>query len=336
MTTEDTKTSHVKTVTSEVEVKEQFIRMLREKKQANQNALYLDEGAELYYSVPTTGSRAHAVALFDNHYPFLKKNLLKKGKRIALISVGCGNADPEKEPLERMKADGYDVTYFAVDCSLAALELAREKIKHIDIPKHFLCADFGSRRFRDEIAELTKDHDIRVYAFFSATIGNLEPDYVADVVTDLMQKGDYLWVDVSVRMGTTPLDDRKLYERYRDYNEMKEWRDFMFRPLEDLGIPADSGEFITEMSTKEELNALQFTFKFHATKKVKVTYRNQRITLLPGHEIALFNIITFDPEGLINFFVERDFTFVDSDVKPLGQFLFKYKGDEGNGKNKKK
>lgn len=313
---------YVKTITSEAEVKEQFVNELKRRKETNQNAFYLNKGAELFY-----GARSFANNLADHYWPFFYKNIPDKNKKIAYISMGCGNGVREKEALKAMYEAGYQFTFFGVDSSVAALELVRQEYVDFEFPKQYLCADFGSPRFREEILDLTKDYDVRVYAFFGGTIGNIEPDYVADIMADMMKPGDYLWIDVYTRRGKTSLDDRKLYELYRDYLDQEAQQDFIFYPSSELGIPRKSGNLFVEMTTKEDLDALLFTIKFAITEKVKVKYRNQRITLLPGNELSLIKILNFDPNGLVKFFEERDFAYVDMEViDGGGQFMFEYSG----------
>lgn len=299
--------------------------MLRKQKEVAQNALYLDKGIDLYCALPVTSAGSDRISLLKRHYDFLNKNVLAKKKRVALVSMGCGDASSEKETLQRVSATEHDVTYFGVDSSLAALELARDELNDIKIDKEFLCADFGNRRFQEEILELTEDYDVRIYAFYGRTIGNLELDFLADIVADIMRPGDYLWVDVDIRRGGLALDDRELYERYRDYHEIVAQRDFRFYPLCELGVPLDSGDFIVEMSTKEDINALHLKSKFHFNRDVKIRYRNQRVTCLAGSEVLLLTVTVFDPDGLVHFFEARDFKLKAKDVEgSSGHFLFKH------------
>lgn len=300
-------------------MRERIVDTLRKHKEIPQNALYLDSGSELFYVRP---GRDY---FFKTHYPFLKDAAFKKSEKTAFISMGCGNASPEKETLQNLLGqDGYEVTYFGVDSSLSILEMAREELQDIDIQKHFICADFGTTRFKQEMARLTRDYDVRVYAFFGSTIGNLDPDYLADLITDLMHPGDYLHVDGIIRPGVSAKDDRNVYEQFMHH--LNTSQDFIAHPLLTFGIHPENGEFFLEMRPEKSLNSLLVAFKFRFKDKVHVEYRDNWMTFLPGSEIEIITARALNPEGLVLFFKERGFAPQKQDVKDdRGQFLFKYK-----------
>jgi hypothetical protein len=49
------------------------------------------------------------------------------------------------------------------------LRMSEKKLKEIDIDKKFVCADFSSIEFKNEVHNITKRNQKRVFSFFSNT-----------------------------------------------------------------------------------------------------------------------------------------------------------------------
>jgi len=49
------------------------------------------------------------------------------------------------------------------------LRLSEENLKEIDVNKKFVCADFSSIEFKNEVHNITKANQKKVFSFFSNT-----------------------------------------------------------------------------------------------------------------------------------------------------------------------
>lgn len=314
----------IRIVTSEAELDDNAFQALRQYRQIPMMMEYLGEGARMYYGVYGDVRPAAKNSADDPYWLFFHRHFPSTRQKIALISLGCGNGLSEKQLLLEGKSRGYDISYFGVDSSMAMLEMAKENLADVDMPKQLMCADFGTPRFIEEIQEVTRGCDIRIFAFFEGTIGNVEQDYLADVMADMMRTDDYLWLDVAVRPATDAKTDMELFNRYTTYTQTKKMNDLMFLPMEQMGMRRDAGKFVLEMVREDNLGALRFKFLFQLTELATLRHKGRRITFLPNSEILLFNIRAYDPQGLIRFFDAREFEPVGNNVDEGGeQFMFR-------------
>lgn len=253
---------------------------------------------------------------------FLKNNISKKEKT-AIVSLGCGNASREKYALEQMKKNGYDFIYIGVDTSEHMLKMAIENLKEIKIEKKFVQIDITNDGFKDVIAELAGDCDKRMYMFLGGTIGNVNQTNVADVLYNILQKGDSLWVDVRIRPSLSKEDDIKLFKQYSSRLTMPEELSFYFGPLGNIGASIKSGTMGLKVSGEKSVGSLLFIFYFKIQKKIVIDFMGERTHLLPSEEVELFNIRAYHPKTLINFFKEHEFKLIDENQKGTeGQFMF--------------
>lgn len=317
----------IRTVTSEAEMEETAFQTLRQYRQVPMMMEYLREGARMFYGfydnvLPSEPSEASA-----KYWEFFRKFFAPaENKKIAFISMGCGNAANEVYLLQQAVQHGYRMDYFGVDSSMAMLEMAAGTLSQVDIQQTLICADFGTARFLEEIQETTKDYDIRIFAFFEATIGNIEQDYLADIMADIMQDDDYLWADVVVRPDLQPKTDMQLFNEFqRDYNDNAENNSLDFLPLARLGMRKDQGKFVLEMVREDNLGALRFKFLFQLTELVEIRHKGRRVTFLPNSEVLLFNIRAYDADGFINFFSARKFVPVGDERAGEGGGLFLFR-----------
>lgn len=81
----------------------------------------------------------------------------------------------------------------------------------------FLTADFSSSDFRNYIHNKTKGYGQRIFMLFGNTLGNITQTRIVDTLYNVMQPGDYLWIDVAMRSGTdqaSTVQDAQYFSRY--------------------------------------------------------------------------------------------------------------------------
>jgi hypothetical protein len=209
------------------------------------------------------------------------------------------------------------------------LQKAVKNLKNVNVNKIFLQADMTSENFKDSIVELTKDCQKRIYAFFGATFGNVNQTNMADVLYNLLQKNDLLWLDVIIRPSLSKEDDIKLFKHYVSRLTNPKTISFLsllFGPLESLGIPRNLGEVGLKINQERSVGSLLFIFYFKIQNKTAFDFIQEKIHLLPNEEIELINIRAYHPKTLINFFREHEFRLLNVQQKERkGQFMFKRK-----------
>jgi len=309
---------------SELDLEREFIKDVRTR-DMNQKFFYLDQSAAENYYTTAHKDREHLVNKFSGteYYNFLKKHIDAK-KNHVLISLGCGNSEPEKNLLEQMIRDKYSTNYTGVDISQSMLHLAEKELSNIDIPKKFVRADFSEDEFISEMELLTRQYDTRTVGLWGGTLGNVNQTNIADVLFNILKPGDLLWVEVVTRPDATLESDMKLFNQYTGYLNDADEIEFFFSPLKKVGVPLSSGKLNLKTTKEKTVGALLFTFYFTFTEKVILNVDDEIIHILPEEEIKLFDIRFYQPDVLINFFTEHGFTLVSRQKKHIWeQILFK-------------
>jgi hypothetical protein len=297
-------------------------------REIEQKFLYVsDEAVALYYAKPGI-SRPYFKDSFkeDDFKNFFLKYFGKKGEKIALFSLGCGNAATDKKILEGALKKGVDVSYVAVDSSKQMLGLANSNLKDIKINQKFVCADFGDFNFKSEIKYLITEKEKKVFSLFGQTVGNILPTNIADTLNNLLGHGDYLWFTAALREGTGKEDDFNVFKNYLNYLSQPKMVGFMLNPLVRMGVPKKAGKITLEMYEEQAVGALNFVFKYVFSKKTTVDFRGEKIIFLPDEQIKLLNIRVYLEKKIISYFNSHNFKLVACERKGnRGQFLFKKK-----------
>lgn len=322
--------SYIKTLTSEADLVEKFFTTLRERRVVNQYMHYLGDGAEVYYNIANANKIPSLEGKDEVYTAFISKNLPKEaGDTYGFVSLGCGNGKREKAALTFLqKEKGHHIHYVGVDTSIGMLELAEKEFADMDMEKTLISADFASDALRYELNEIFPENQHTIFAFLGSTIGNFQVDYSADLISDVMHPGDYLWMDVDIRLAKDALNDRKLYEFFRDYIRDEHNISHKFMSLEKLGIHPSMGELYIEMTRDDALGALIFFYKFRSKETITISHRNKQMCLLPDNTLTLQTYIVYYPQDLIKYFEQRNFEYIASDSfnNEVGQFLFVKKG----------
>lgn len=312
----------IRTLNEREDIVKDFLRHFQEYKIFKQKAFYFGDGVDHYYDMSAKKMDEYKKSE-ERFYSFIRHHCLDTDQRVALVSLGCGNAQIEHLLMKRMKEDGYDFTFFGVDSSADMIDLAKKTLKKAGLKGELLCADFSSEAFFQTCRKELADFDKRIFTFLGGTLGNVEQSYIADILSDMLQPDDVLWIDVSRREEKTEKNDITLFEYYLAWLENDDNRQFLTKPLHDVGIPLENGELFLQMMNEDDIQALRFVFRFRIQKKTVTSFEGKTVTLLPGNVVDLLTVRTYDPDGLVHFFEERDFNFVAKESQGRrAQFLF--------------
>lgn len=288
-----------------------------------QKFLYLNKGADTYYDIVKIDSIYHEAHMRNFFLDFAEKNVLKKNKNMAIISLWCWNSEIETFIFDNLK-EAFKIDYYWVDSSKNMLELSINKMDHINnIEKYFICADFSTNEFRRELTQLTTRSDERIFTFFSNTFWNIEPNNIIDILYNLLKPWEKIRLDVRLRSWTTTKDDLKDFEKYHRYLNNKETISLFYNPIEEINIDKKDWTFWLKSVKVEPLNAIKYQYKFIFNKKTSITIKNETITILPWEELKILNIYTYDADWLIKFFEWHNFKLIETLIKEgRWQFLF--------------
>ena len=317
-------------LTSDRELENEFIVCLR-KRSVEQKFLYMKEWADRFYKNKQDNdfyTQNDALLMSSDIEQFGLQYACNKDKNTMLISLWCGNALTEKSLLRKMVDNNYAFTYMWVDTSKRMLEIATDSIKDIDnLSYYFLCADFGSNVFKKEFNDLvSREHDDRIFMFLGNTFGNILPTNIIDILANLLNKEEKIWIGVCLRRGTRTIDDLKDFEMYTSWAQTPSVEDFLLSTLYSYWVKKWSWEIAVRSTKVKVLNAITYTISFAVKKKINLSLRYGSVILLPGEEIELIKIHAYDPDSLVSFFEEHNFNFVAKQCKEFsGQFLFERK-----------
>ncbi|MCA9486588.1 L-histidine N(alpha)-methyltransferase [Candidatus Woesearchaeota archaeon] len=319
--------SSIRTINSEVEIKQDLYRSFKLTRAFEQKAFYLGKGAQIYYDKLNIEGKSHIKPVMkqEDLFIFFKENIACGKEPIAFVSLGCGNSKREKEVLKRVHDTGYEIIYFGVDSSMTMLQSAEQTLLDCPFEKVFICADFSLDSFKRELNKLLKAYNKRVFALFGNTLGNVPQNFIADTLRNILKKGDILWLEV---LTVKDLDDEtaaKQFECYLRYISDPDTKSFFTYPLQEIGINPEDGELIVEMKKEQIINSLLFIFSFKANKKIEFLVEDEIVTLLPESTIEMLDIMAYSKEELIKFFETRQFKFKSSGSNKAGgpvQFAF--------------
>jgi hypothetical protein len=128
------------------------------------------------------------------------------------------------------------------------------------------------------------------------------------------------------RKGSTQADDLELFSYYSTYlDNPLEVESFIY-PLKRVGVTLGDGSLNISMKKEESVGVLRFEFGFTFHRKVKLSFRNEKLIFLPGETVQLCDIRAYDVPKLISFFEEHEFQCVSSDTSnKIAQLYFQLK-----------
>lgn len=303
--------SKIRTISSEFDLIKDSIKHFKYNLAFEQKEFYFDKGVENYYgSIPENQLESETKSQ-KIMYKFLEKNFLEKNKEITFISLGCGNGDIEKAILNKATKNKYQVEYFGVDSSMNMIERAQKNLQNSKFKSQFIYSDFSDEKFKETFNSLIKINKKKIFAFFGGTIGNVPQNYIANTLRNMLNKGDILWIDVSLQIDDSNSTANYWFKRILKFLDSKERIDFLKYPLKKLNIPVSSGKITLDMEKEKSLNTLLFKFLFQIEKDIEFEINNEPMTLLKGDYINLINIRVYEFESLKKFFEARGFKTVD-------------------------
>ncbi len=278
-----------------------------ENEEIDQWLLYLGEGwwSTYYSSMSNTYGESDEELNNKDFLEFSKKSF-KKDEKTVFISLGCWNSESEKYIMNNLW-ESYDIDYIWVDTSPEMINMSVENLKDIKNNTKFLRADFGSDEFKNEINNLCKNYDRKIFAFFGGTFGNIKYTKIINILYNILDENDKIWIDIWIRKGTKIEDDLALFERYKTYLTDPEEKKFLLNKIINDGIKEEDGEIILESTEHPESKALQFSFYFKFNKKININIKNYNIVFLPGYSIKLIQIYRFWVEWFVKLLEGHNF-----------------------------
>lgn len=294
-----------------------------ESEEIDQWLLYLwDWGWSTYYSSMSNTYGKSDEELNNSDFLDFSKKSFKKDEKTVFISLWCWNSETEKYIMNNL-GEEYNIDYIWVDTSPEMINMSVENLKDIKNNTKFLRADFGSDEFKNEINNLCKNYDRKIFAFFGGTFGNIKYTKIINILYNILDKNDKIWIDIGIRKWTKIEDDLALFERYKTYLTDPQEKRFLLNKIINDGIKEEDGEIILESTEHPESKALQFSFYFKFNKKININIKNYNIVFLPGYSIKLIQIYRFGVDGFIKLLEGHNFNLLEKQTKWYdGQFLF--------------
>lgn len=285
-------------------------------KKVRQNLFYTTEGAETFYTY--RGTDLKEIRWEDEVAFFKQQPFWTKDKRIAFVSLGCGNAGSEKMLLRTMHAEGYAVDYFGVDASRAMLGLARNNLTDEAFERSFILADFTAPDFVTKLQALLDGYDEQVYAVLGGTFGNFEQRAITEIVAGIVPAGRYLYLDVVPHFSS---EEANCTLRERLVNLPRNLNSFFLQLLGKLHIDPASGELFAEEICEDEVGAFRYTACFRARDALDFDGVGATVHLDAGECLELLNVRAYDPESLRRFLAGWGFDFFDAYVPDVGSMV---------------
>jgi hypothetical protein len=284
------------------------------------NLFYLLNGANAFYSY--RNADLAEIAWHDEVAFFRRQVFWEKNQGLIFISLGCGNAGPERMLLHHLEVDGYDIHYVGVDSSARMLELAEDNLSDETFARHLVLADFGQPEFSDRLNDLVGVEAPRVYAMLGGTFGNFDQAYVADLLGQLIAEGDYLYLDV-VPLEETDEQNVRLKDRLaRLPDNLTRFFDHL---LAALGLSLEHGTVTAAQRPDEVLQTLRQTFYFEVRDPMHISCLGEEAVLEPGQRIELLTIRAYDIPSLIAYMARHGFALVDDYEPSVGRLSHRWK-----------
>ncbi len=311
-------------VISDLENTRKLSLSLRNRK-LDQSLLYQWKWANMYYS-SIEGDELFKkwnkdILGIKDFYNFGSKNIFSKEEWISLISLGCWKSYIESYMFKKLWKD-YPLIYLGIDSSKEMLDLSEKEIKDIGVDYTLVCSDFSEYWFNDIIKDFSSRWKKRIYCFLSNTFWNINHTNIIDILYNVLNKWEQIWLDVRLRKNKTVSGDLDIFNIHKLNDNNTDMEKFFSQVLEGANISNENGYFSKKMENKEWINALKIDFDFIFTKKTVIDIKWQ-ITFLPEEHLRCLQIYYYDSESLINFFAEHGFKLVDKQEKYMRwQFLF--------------
>jgi len=302
----------------------EFLRAIKQRR-VDQKFMYFSSNAQRYYEFAKSFSKRSKTNSFTvEDFVNTIKKYTSKSRSTAIVSIGCGNSEIEKNALIELNKEGKKVAYFGVDTSRAMLQLSEDNMKGLPYEISFVQADFMSWQFINEINHITEGYDERIFVCLDNIIGNLSQTEAVDSLYNVLQKNEILLLETTIREGVKKEDDLKLFKHFMEGLNDKALLDFLFFPLKRLNLDITDGRMVIDTFYDEFVGAIGGRFSFQMQEHKVVSVRNQELHLLAPEKIHLVSLRSYDQERLANFFEGHDFSLQGKELKGRrGLFAFK-------------
>lgn len=309
--------TRIKTIHSELEIQKEIIKELKKNRVIDQTAFYLDNGTTRYYDPNRTNmSTLHSGGKYDYakiaqllHGVITKSS--GRGTKVAIVSLGCGSCQVDKEILQHLQKMGSDFSFFGVDSSMSMLYKAGSVLNDVTFKVSLICANLGTLSFRTELDSVIGDHDIYIYLFFGNTFGNLNQGYITDILKGILNPGDHLLLDIVGFETVTTQIQAKLFQRYKGYLDNPADADFYLGPLENFGVPVDHGRLVLKITEDSATQAQVFAFGFKVQTPLNFTLEGEEVGLSPNEYVDLYHVFIYDLSKLNKFLEIKKFKLED-------------------------
>ncbi len=301
----------IKTINSQSQIQQDIIKTFKRNRVIDQMACYLGAGTDRYLNPIRASASGNKY-----NYPRIAKLLedalsQKKDAKVAIVSLGCGSCEKDKIILEDLKKSGHDFSFFGIDSSMNMLYRASDVLNDATFEAHLICADFGASDFKKDLDKIIGKYDVGIYLFLGNTLGNLNQSYIADVLKNTLRTGDCLMIDISGFETITTSIQSKLFQQYKGYLHNPDDAAFCLGPLEDLGIPIDSGKLVLKTEEDDVTRAQVFTFGFKVNTSINFNLGGEESNLSPNEYIDLHHVLVYDLRELIKFLETKKFKIKD-------------------------
>jgi len=290
-----------------------YLADFQQHKKVRQNLFYTTEGAETFYTY--RGAELAEMCSDDECAFFARQPFWASDLRIAFVSLGCGNAGPEKSLLNTAHAAVHSVAYFGVDSSRTMLGLAQKNLAGEHFPKKFVLADILRPDFVDKWRPLLAAYDAQVYALLGGTFGNFEQAVIAEALARIVPAGDYLYLDI-VPQYETEAQNAQL--RNRLIHLPQNLSRFFENLLAKLGLDQTCGELVTEERYEAATGALRYVVQFRVQAALDFPCFGGIVHLAPGESIELMNVRAYKPAALHQFMAGWGFRRLDTYSPTVG------------------
>jgi hypothetical protein len=282
--------------------------------------MYMGENAKHFYKQSVKKSLSEEKYFTSEEYKKLISPYIQKDKKIAVICLGCGNAEREASLL----ADYNNIDIICVDSSRSMLNLANKTLKKYNIKNAFFIeSDFRTTDFKNDITSFTKEYDYRIFTCIGGTLGSVSQTDIADTFYNLLGPSDYMWVDCMTRSSLDPTSDISLFNRLEKIIFEKNRRLFWLYPLQDMGINIDKGRIAIHAISESSVGVLKFTFCFEFTEYDTILMRGEVIHFRPQESIPLSLFRVYHIPTMISFFESSDLKLIKKQLSETnGQLIF--------------
>ncbi|MFN7160192.1 MAG: L-histidine N(alpha)-methyltransferase [Candidatus Gracilibacteria bacterium] len=320
--------STILTLTSDLELEKEFLRNVK-RREIEQKFIYLGDNANKYYnSTPT--SQIATTDYWKNRLTqeqmvdFIISLIPQKNNKIAFVSLGCGQATIEAMLMKKVK-DHTQYKFFGIDSSKEMLDAAEEKFIQADINGSFFCADFSAAEFHFELKKRleTEKFDQVIFLLIGSTLGNVSQTEIVDTLYNLLEKDDIICLDIMTRPTLDKKDDLMIFNAYsqmlKNESRMECLSDAVYR----LGIPRDDTKIVLKAELEGSIGVLCFQYSVEILSPTVISYRGERIHLLPPEQIKFLEIRTYHIPTMISYFKMHDLELFNQQVSGHhGQFAF--------------